>query len=206
MSKIKLYIYLGIFALIVLLGITACALYGQVNKYKNLYNRELQNVEAYQIDNSNLKGEARLYQLTIEELTASKDSIDEKLLATMKQLKISNKKVKDLQYQLTQASRVDTITLKDTVFVENTDIDTTFGDEWYKMNLKLQYPSTIVTAPEFTSEQYVYIYKSEEYDSKPSCLFFIRWFQKKHTVVKVEVEEKSPYVQTIKQKFIEITK
>lgn len=204
MSKIKLYIYLGIFAIIILLGITACVLYSQVNKYKNLYNRELQNVEAYQIDNSNLKGEVRQYQMTIDELYTSKDSLDVKLMATMKKLKISDKKVKDLQYQLTHATRVDTIILSDTVFVEDTHIDTTFGDEWYKMGLKLDYPSTIVTAPEFTSEQYVYVYKTEVYNSKPSCLFFIRWFQKKHTVVEVKVEEKSPYIKTIKQKFIEI--
>ena len=133
-------------------------------------------------------------------------ALDKKLTATMKELKVKDNKIKDLQYQLTQASRTDTITVTDTIFREDVSIDTTFGDAWYNMHLQLKYPSTIITAPTFNSEQYVYIYNTKVYNTKPSKCFFINWFKKKHTVTEVRVEEKSPYINIIQQKFIEINK
>lgn len=175
-----------------------------LKKYKTLYDRELQNVEAYQLDNSKLKGEVRQYKMTIDDLYASNDSLDQALLETMEKLKISNRKIKEMQYQSTQITKIDTVNCVDTIFVENTNIDTTFGDEWYKMRLQLKYPSTVITEPTFNSEQYVYIYNKKVYNKKPSKIFFIRWFQKKHTVTEVKVEEKNPYIKLLKQKFIKV--
>lgn len=206
MSKYKIYIYLSIVAIFIALIIALCISYNKVNNYKNLYQKELQNVEAYRVDNSDLKETARQYKMTIDDLTYSNDSLDRKIVRVMNELKIKDNKVKELQYQLTQANRTDTIKLVDTIFKENTNIDTTFGDEWYNMQLKLQYPSTVITSPTFNSEQFVYIYTTKVYNSTPSKCFFIRWFQKKHTVTEVKIEEKNPYINTVKQKFIEINK
>jgi len=202
----KKYIYIGAAVLLIGLIFTMVTAISQSQKYKELYFKELQNVEAYKLDNSNLNGQVKQYQMTIDELYASKDSIDQKLMATMKELKIEAKKVKELQYQLAHATRTDTITLKDTIFVENTAVDTTFGDEWYNMHLQLEYPSTIVTTPTFNSEQYVYIYTQKEYVGGKSKCFFINWFKKTYTSVEVKVEEKSPYIQNVKQKFIKVEK
>ena len=206
MHKYKIYIYLGIAIIIAALTTGLIMSSNSAGKYKKLYQKELQNVEAYQIDNSGLKGIVRQYKMTINDLYASQDSLDKKLIATMKELKVKDNKIKDLQYQLTQASRTDTITVTDTIFREDVSIDTTFGDAWYNMHLQLKYPSTIITAPTFNSEQYVYIYNTKVYNTKPSKCFFINWFKKKHTVTEVRVEEKSPYINIIQQKFIEINK
>ena len=206
MSKYKIYILLGTIALFAALVVALIVSNNRANSYKELYQKELQNVEAYRSDNSNLKETARQYKMTIDDLTYSNDSLDKKIVRVMNELKIKDNKVKELQYQLTQANRTDTIKLVDTIFKENTNIDTTFGDEWYNMQLKLQYPSTVITSPTFNSEQFVYIYTTKVYNSTPSKCFFIRWFQKKHTVTEVKIEEKNPYINTVKQKFIEINK
>ena len=206
MSKYKIYILLGTITLFVALVVALIVSNNRANSYKELYQKELQNVEAYRTDNSDLKETARQYKMTIDDLTYSNDSLDKKIVRVMNELKIKDNKVKELQYQLTQANRTDTIKLVDTIFKENTNIDTTFGDEWYNMQLKLQYPSTVITSPTFNSEQFVYIYTTKVYNSTPSKCFFIRWFQKKHTVTEVKIEEKNPYINTVKQKFIEINK
>ena len=206
MSKYKIYILLGTIALFAALVVALIVSNNRANSYKELYQKELQNVEAYRTDNSDLKETARQYKMTIDDLTYSNDSLDKKIVKVMNELKIKDNKVKELQYQLTQANRTDTIKLVDTIFKENTNIDTTFGDEWYNMQLKLQYPSTVITSPTFNSEQFVYIYTTKVYNSTPSKCFFIRWFQKKHTVTEIKIEEKNPYINTVKQKFIEINK
>ena len=178
----------------------------EIKKYKELYNKELQNVEAYRQSNAGLEGEIREYKMTMDDLRSSKDSIDRKLVGVIDELKKKDKTIEYLQYQVKVAHRTDTITVPDTIFVENTDVDTIIGDKWYKLNLKLYYPSTIIASPTFTSEQYVIINNKKEYNKTPSKLFFIRWFQKKHTVVEVNVEEKNPYITNKQSKFIKILK
>ena len=206
MSNIKKYIVLGI--IIIISGVLSWAIISTntSKKYKELYYKELQNVEAYKNDNSQLKETAIQYQMTIDDLLYSKDSLDQKIISVMNELKIKDNKVKELQYQLTRATRTDTVRLTDTIFKENTSIDTTFGDEWYNMHLKLQYPSTVITSPTFNSEQFVYIYTQKNYVGGKSKCFFINWFKKKYTTTEVKIEEKNPYINTVKQKFIEINK
>jgi hypothetical protein len=122
----------------------------------------------------------------------------------MQELDITKSKIKNLQYQLKVATRTDTITLHDTIFERQVDIDTTLGDQWYNLRLQLQYPSTVITTPSFKSEQYVYIYNRKEYVGGKSKWFFINWFKKKYTVTDVKIEEENPYIKTLNQKFIEI--
>ena len=74
------------------------------------------------------------------------------------------------------------------------------------LNLGLKYPSTITVEPEFNNEQYVVISTKKEYIEPPHKCFLVRWFQKKHTVVEVQVVDSNPYVSTKNQKFIEIVK
>ena len=173
---------------------------------KELYNKELQNVEAYRASNSGLEGEIREYKMTMDDLRSSKDSIDKKLAKMVDELKIKDKRIEYLQYQTSQASKTDTVKLSDTIFVNNLKVDTLMGDQWYRLRLQLSYPSTVVITPTFNSEKYVIINTKKEYNKTPSKIFFIRWFQKKHTVVEVNVEEKSPYIVNKENKFIKILK
>lgn len=175
-----------------------------IRDYKNLYNKELQNVEAYRIDNSGLKDDARQYQMTIDDLKSSNDSIDKKLVEMAEELKIKSNKIQYMQYQTKTIYKTDTLQLKDTLFLPKAHLDTLIGDKWYSLRLKLDYPSTVVASPVFNSEQYVIINTEKEYNKKPSKWFFIRWFQKKHWVTKVNVIERSPYVTSKEKKFIKI--
>lgn len=198
--------YLYIAYLIILLTIAGVFIYlnSSLSKYKELYNKELANVEAYQVSNSGLEEEIREYKMTIGDLRSSKDSVDRKLALVIDELKIKDKDIQYLQYQASVAHKVDTIIALDTIFVPETHIDTIIGNEWYNLELKLDYPSTIVASPTFNSEQYVIINSKKEYNSEPSKIFFVRWFQKKHTVVEVNVEEKSPYITNKSNKFIKV--
>lgn len=200
----KKYIYIAIAAIICLLSVCLATQCSSSNKYKALYEKELQNVEAYQIANSGLEGEIRQHRMTISELYASKDSIDRKLVVTMQRLKISDNKIQDLQYQLSQAQRVDTVTISDTIFVPDVNIDTTIGDYWYNLRLQMQYPSTVITTPTFNSEQYIYIYNEKKYVGGKSKCFFINWFKKTYISTEVKVEEKNPHIKIQNQKFIKI--
>lgn len=200
------YVYTVLVGVIILIGAAFIYQRKEINKYKNLYNKELQNVEAYKASNSGLEDNIIQYQMTIDDLRASKDSIDKKLTEVIDELKVKDKKVQYLQYQTKTIQKVDTIQTLDTIFVPQAHIDTTIGDKWYRLNLKLDYPSTIIASPTFNSEQYVVINTKREYNKTPSKLFFVRWFQKKHTVTEVNVEEKNPYITNKENKFIKITK
>lgn len=206
----KKYIYIiGIIAVITLIASLnkQCS---ELEKYKELYDRELTNVRAYENENAGLNGEIRQYKRTMDDMRMSADSINQKLLDEIDRLKIKDKNVQYLQYTTEVIHKTDTIKIKgDTIFQEKlitNPIDTVIGDEWYNLDLKLRYPSTIVAAPTFNSEKSVIIHTKKEYVKKPSKIFFIRWFQKKRQVVEVTVSEKNPYIESKDQRFIEIVK
>jgi hypothetical protein len=185
-----------------LLGLIYCL--NKSLEYKDLYNKELQNVEAYRVANSGLEGEILEYKMSINELYASKDSLDKKLLSVIQELKISEKEIQSLQYQLNNISRTDTIKVSDTIFIPNVNIDTLIGDYWYNIRLQLQYPSTVITTPTFNSEQYIYIYNEKKYVGGKSKCFFINWFKKTYISTEVKVEEKNPNIKLLNQKFIKV--
>lgn len=202
----KRYIYAAVAIGLLILFTSLFKMCSDVQKYKSLYNRELNNVEAYANMHSSMQDEIREFKLTVDELRSSRDSINAKLLKTIDSLKIKDKNIQYLQYNTSIIQKVDTILLQDTIFRKPVNIDTIVGDYWYSMNLKLQYPSTIVTAPTFKSEKQVIISTKKEYNKKPSKIFFIRWFQKKHNVVTVDVIESNPYIENKENRFIKVVK
>ena len=200
------YIYLALILILSALLVKGYKIYNDAQKYKSLYNKERQNVEAYENLNSSLNEDIKEFQLTVDELKNSKDSINRELVRQIEARKIKDKTVQSIQYTTSIASKTDTIVLTDTIFKRPVDVDTIVGDEWYNLKLGLKYPSTIITQPTFKSEKYVVIHTKKEYNKKPSKIFFIRWFQKKHTSVVVDVEEKNPYIENGESRFIKIIK
>lgn len=196
----------------ILFGITAiiCGLIlfkgRELKRYKTLYEKELQNVEAYRANNAGLQDYVRQYQMTMDDIRASKDSVDRKLAEVVDELKIKDKKIEYLQYQTKTIYKTDTIQVQDTIIADNVSLDTIIGDKWYNVKLRLKYPSTVVVSPTFKSEQYVVVNTKKEYNKTPSKIFFIRWFQKKHWVTEVDVKERSPYIINKESKFIKIVK
>lgn len=178
----------------------------QIAKYKELYYKELQNVEAYRVNNSGLENEIRQYQMSMDDLRSSKDSLDRKIVEAVDGLKVKDKYIEYLQYQATMAHKTDTVNLKDTIFVQNVSIDTVLSDNWYRLELGLRYPSSIIVSPTFNSEKTIIVNSKKVYNKTPSKIFFIRWFQKRHNVVEVNIEEKSPYITNKSQKFIKVIK
>ena len=179
----------------------------EIDTWKEKYRRERNNVEAYQARNSIYENDIREYQMTMNELRASRDSIDRKLADMVDELKLKDKRIQYLQYQVKTLEKSDTVVFKDTVFSSPTFYaDTIIGDEWYNLELKMYYPSTIVATPRFKSEQYVLVNRKREYNRKPSRIFFIRWLQKKHDVIEVVVKEKNIYITNNEQRFIKVIK
>jgi hypothetical protein len=102
---------------------------------------------------------------------------------------------------------VDTLILPDTIFKEPSfSVDTTIGDAWYKVSLALKYPSSIAVNPEFKSEKHIIVSTKRETINPPKKFFLLRWFQKKHDVLQVDIEEKNPYIQNTYSKYIEVIK
>lgn len=206
----KKYIYIVAAVAIITLVASLNRQCSELEKFKKLYDRELSNVRAYENENAGLNGEIRQYKRTMDDMRMSADSINQKLLDEIDRLKIKDKNVQYLQYTTEVIHKTDTIKIKgDTIFQEKlitNPIDTVIGDEWYNLDLKLRYPSTIVATPTFNSEKYVIIHTKKEYVKPPSKWFFIRWFQKKHNVTTVDIVEKNPYIENKQSRFIEITK
>lgn len=200
------YMYLALILVLSALLVRGYKIYNDAQRYKGLYDKEKQNVEAYENLNSSLNKDIKEFQLTIDELRNSKDSINRELASQIEARKIKDKTVQSIQYTTSIASKTDTIVLIDTIFKRPVDVDTIVGDEWYNLKLGLKYPSTIITQPTFKSEKYVVIHTKKEYNKKPSKIFFIRWFQKKHTSVVVDVEEKNPYIENGESRFVKIIK
>lgn len=200
------YMYLALILVLSALLVRGYKIYNDAQRYKGLYDKEKQNVEAYENLNSSLNEDIKEFQLTIDELRNSKDSINRELASQIEARKIKDKTVQSIQYTTSIASKTDTIVLTDTIFKRPVDVDTIVGDEWYNLKLGLKYPSTIITQPTFKSEKYVVIHTKKEYNKKPSKIFFIRWFQKKHTSVVVDVEEKNPYIENGESRFVKIIK
>lgn len=202
----KRYLYILIFGIVTLIAGQFIYQNKQLARYKELYNKELQNVEAYRVSNSGLEGEIRQYQMSMDDLRASKDSLDMKLVEAVDGLKVKDKYIEYLQYQSTVAHKVDTVNLKDTIFVQDILVDTILSDNWYRLELGLRYPSSIIVSPTFNSEKTIIVNSKKAYNKTPSKIFFIRWFQKKHNVIEVNIEEKSPYITNKSQKFIRVIK
>ena len=145
-------------------------------------------------------------QLNIEQLKYSNNITLDKLNKVRKELNIKDKELQKLQYQLSISNKTDTVVYRDTIFKEDIKLDTLIKDDWYSLNLDLEYPSTIIVNPKFKSEKYVVTSLKKEIKGTPKKCWLGRIFQKKHNVVRVEVVEKSPYIETKEQIFINIDK
>ena len=143
-------------------------------------------------------------QLNIEQLKYSNNITLDKLNKVRNELNINDKELQKLQYQLSISNKTDTVVYRDTIFKEDIKLDTLIKDDWYSLNLDLEYPSTIIVNPKFKSEKYVVTSPKKEIKGTPKKCWLGRIFQKKHNVVRVEVVEKSPYIETKEQVFINI--
>ena len=193
-----------IILILILVGAVAYLSY-QNKQLTTKYETSIENIKAYDAQLSGLKDNNRVFKLTIDQLNYSNDSIINKMKEVQKELGIKEKRLQQLQYDLSHAQRNNTIILSDTIFKSpEFKLDTIVGDKWFKTNLHLKYPSTIALSPEIELERFTYINGKRETVNPPKKFFLFRWFQKKHTVVEVNVREMNPYVKNKTQRFIQI--
>ena len=193
-----------IILILILVGAVAYLSY-QNKQLTTKYETSIENIKAYDAQLSGLKDNNRVFKLTIDQLNYSNDSIINKMKEVQKELGIKDKRLQQLQYDLSHAQRNDIIILSDTIFKSpEFKLDTIVGDKWFKTNLHLKYPSTIALSPEIELERFTYINGKRETVNPPKKFFLFRWFQKKHTVVEVNVREMNPYVKNKTQRFIQI--
>ena len=177
----------------------------QNKKLTAKYETSIENIKAYDNQLSGLRNNNRVLKLTVEQLNYFNDSIIKKMKVVQKELGIKDTELQQLQYEASYAKRGDTIILRDTLFRDSKlKLDTIVGDKWFKTNLHLQYPSTIILSPEIELERYIFVEGKKETVNPPKKFFVFRWFQKKQIVAEVTTEEKNPYVKNKVQRFIQV--
>lgn len=202
--KIKLIIGLIIVAIIVGLGTTVAVMNNRIDKLNTEVAEATTNIKAYELENLALKDNTIEFQYTIEQLNHSKDSLNQKINKLRKDLKIKDKDIQKLQYILSENQKKDSIIVHDTLFTEKVKIDTTLSDDWSKLHLQLEFPNKVVTEYSFKNESLVTTYLKKETIKPPHKCIFVRWFQKKHKMIYVEVNEQNPHCEIKEQKFINI--
>lgn len=195
---------------VILLVVTMIALYFTLKSKKETEKRwkeAIANVKSYDNLFSDSKNNSIAFQLTVNQLKHSNDSIFQELNNVRRELKIKDSKLKSLQYISSNFTKSNTIILKDTVFKdERISIDTLLSDEWYSINVGLRYPSSITVTPKFKSEKAVIVSAKKETVNPPKRFFLFRWFQKKHIVLHVNVIERNPYIEDQDNRYVEIVK
>lgn len=202
--KIKLIIGLIIVAIIAGLGTTVVVMNNRIDKLNIEVAEATTNIKAYELENLALKDNTIEFQYTIEQLNHSKDSLNQKINKLRKDLKIKDKDIQKLQYILSENQKKDSIIVHDTLFTEKVKIDTTLSDDWSKLHLQLEFPNKVVTEYSFKNESLVTTYLKKETIKPPHKCIFVRWFQKKHKMIYVEINEQNPYCEIKEQKFINI--
>ena len=178
----------------------------KLKELQNKYEISTNNEKTLLNNNDSLKTYSKELQLTVEQLKYSNNVTLDKLNKVRKELNIKDKELQKLQYQLSISNKTDTVVYRDTIFKEGIKLDTLIKDDWYSLNLDLEYPSTIIVNPKFKSEKYVVTSLKKEIKGTPKKCWLGRILQKKHNVIRVEVVEKSPYIETKEQIFINIDK
>lgn len=196
---IKTYIRLAAVAIVASLIASTAYFYKESKRNANLYSLATNNYKASMSNNS-------AYKLTIEQLKYEKDSITYKLDSVRTKLKIKDSKLQSALYIKDSISIKDSIVFKDSILCKGVNIDTTMVNRWYTLSLKLQYPNKISTSIEMENEKYVLVSTKRETIAPPKRFFLLRWFQKKQTIVQVDIEDSNPYIKQRRSKYIEIVK
>ena len=199
----KKYLIITIIILLAIIG----AMWRQVKYANQKWETAEANVKAYANLANTAQGKNAALQLTVDQLDYFKDSVLQELNNTRKELKIKDKNLKALQAVSSSFTKKDTITLRDTLFKDpSVAIDTIIGDKWYNVRLGLKYPSMVAVEPYFKSEKHIIVSSKKETVNPPKKFFLLRWFQRKHYVIHIEVKEKNPYVENESSKYVEVIK
>ena len=195
MEKIKKYIHIGMTLLIPILTVALILTVKSRGKIEKRWKESTENVKSYSELFSNSENKNKGFKLTIDQLQYFNDSILRELNETREALKIKDSKLKSLQYLSSTFIKYDTLIIKDTLFKDpQIQVDTVLSDEWYSIRIGLKYPSTVTINPMFRSVKHIVVSSRRETVNPPKKFFLFRWFQKKHTILNIDIIEKNPYM------------
>ena len=184
-------------------------IYALVQKINNLtlqLNDAQNNIKTTLLECEDLRAKTRVLKLSMDQLEYANDSISKVLVKTINDNKLKTKNITQLQYMLNSNTRIDTIIFNDTIFINNTNLDTTLSDRWYNVNLHLRHPNEIIINPKFVDEIItMFSYKKETVNPPKKC-FIARWFQRKHIVTEIQVINNNPYSSIDTTRIVEIVR
>lgn len=193
-------IFFIVFAIVLISLILVSVLYKQSIRDLSTYDN---NFKALVLEKNELEKEAIAYKFSIEQLEYINDSILTDLNNTRVELGIKDNQIKQMQNIKTEIHTVDSVFVRDTIFRDNfVRLDTLLRDEWYYIKLQLEYPNKITINTKYKTDLDVFAYTSKEIVGVPKKCFVGRWFQKKHNIIRVEVNDKNPHSAIKEQKFI----
>lgn len=206
MNNLKLTIGCILLALFVGLGFV---IYQQSRHIKELNNSLLvatNNNKAYEAERDSLKDNAIQFQFTIEQLNHSNDSLLNRLNEVRKKLKIKDKEINELQYFASLSQKSDSIFVHDTIFQKGVVLDTLIGDDWSSLAVHAEYPGILNVDYSFKNSTVVLMHNSRVTVEPPKKCWLLRLFQKKQTIVEIDVVQENPYCINQEQKFLKIIK
>lgn len=128
MKKKLISFLIGIVVLIGL-GTTIVMQHNQIKKINSELVVATNNYKAYEAEASELKDKTLEFQLTVDQLNNSNDSLVRKLNSVRKDLKVKDKYIEELKYIASENQKKDSIFIKDTIFIKDAAIDTLISDE-----------------------------------------------------------------------------
>lgn len=176
-----------------------------INDLDSKYETATANIKQYDMQLSSEKDKSTAYQLTIDQLNTFKDSVVIELKKAKESLGIKDKNLKSLQSVSSTFSKTDTLFLSSPSPAIPVSLDTMVGNEWYSIQVGL-HTDTLTVQPTFNSKKNIVVSTKKETIDTPKKWWLLRLFQKKHTVIQVDVVEQSPYIIKGTSRYIEIIK
>ena len=164
------------------------------------------NNKAYEAERDSLKDNVIQFQFTIEQLNHSNDSLLNRLNEVRKKLKIKDKEINELQYFASLSQKSDSIFVHDTIFQKGVVLDTLIGDDWSSLAIHAEYPGILNVDYSFKNSTVVLMHNSRVTVEPPKKCWLLRLFQKKQTIVEIDVVQENPYCINQEQKFLKIIK
>lgn len=176
----------------------------RINALNETIDTQSANIKAYECELDTQNSNAMLYKFTIAQMQNSRDTLMHHLDSIRHELKIKDKRLKSMSYVQSTLTKYDTIYINQTLW-QTHQLDTVIGDAWFNTHININ--DTLMNVDsKFTSKLSVFTSTKRETVNPPSKIFFIRWFQRKHNVITIDVVEENPHVTIEKQKFVEIIK
>lgn len=202
--KIKMILTYMVIGLILALGITCFIQFKANQNLKQEHAVATANIKSLLDDRDN---EIIELQLSMDVLRNTKDSTIQNLLTQKDKLNIKNKELQTMVSMASQFHVHDTvpIPIHDTIFKEpDFAMDTCITDDWRTTCVEMKYPNQVCVDATMKSQKEVYVTAKRETIDPPSKCFFIRWFQKKHTVTRIIINEENPYIENQENVYIRV--